>query len=445
MRLGKALALTLLLAAGAALVWLGGATVWAGQKEGRALAAWGPGGLDNAVAAYPKKETNAAAVALEKAVLPLGIDLRPRGAEPFDDPAGKDKESKGEWPRVRGDLTKWVTGEAERPEASVEPPPPAVAAFLAGHASEIGAIETSLVSGTAPDWAQDPSLLFAAPAPSLAGHLQLHTVLLGHALARAAAGDIPGADRALVASWNLAGPPRARVDIPARSIAFIATHLELGVLRKLATDPAPWRTRIASLDPRAWVRNGWTFEAWRIWRAGRRLQESAVAPPASSGGWLAGVAARPRERLAGAALLEGWHAMWSAAATAPVSDGDVRTLAETFESAAGRWAAPSMPSVLAAAGALRRADRLTLEMELTNKVFDIRARREPTGAWPASIPGIEASKAANVAWTYAVTAEGRASIATTRILNWPDRTPSLLGWVSEPPAAKKGAAKKKVR
>ena len=44
---------------------------------------------------------------------------------------------------------------------------------------------------------------------------------------------------------------------------------------------------------------------------------------------------------------------------------------------------------------------------------------------------------------YAVTAEGRASVATNRTLVWPDRATSILGWVSEPPAAKKAPAPKK--
>jgi hypothetical protein len=442
MRLVKALALTLLLAAGAALVWLGASTIWAAQRERRALAAWGPNGLEAAVAAIPKKETNAAAHDLEKAAHALGIDIRPRGGEaPVDEAPGMEKESKSEWGRTRAALTKWVTGEAERPEANVEPPPPAVAAFLAGHAGEIDAIEAALLSGPAPEWAQDASLLFAAPSPSLAGHLQLHTVLLGRALVRASAGDVAGADRVLVASWNLAAPERSRVDIPSRSIAFLATHLELGVLRKLATDPAPWRTRIGALEPRTWVTNGWTFEAWRVWKSGRRLQDAA--PAEASGGWLASLAARPRERLASASLVNGWRAMSEAAARSAVSDGDVVALAEAFEKGAGRWAAPSMPAILAAAGGIRRADRLSLEAELTGKVFEIRGKREPSGAWPAAIPGIEASKAPKVAWTYTVTGEGRASIATNRLLTWPDRASSLMGWVSEPPPAKKAAAPKR--
>ena len=442
MRLVRSLALTLLLAAGAGLVWLGVSTAWAARRESRALSAWSPNGLDAIIASFPKKETNAAAHDLEKAAHLLGFDLKPRGGEAaVDEAAGGEKESKTEWGRTRAALTKWMMGEAERPEANVEAPPPAVAAFLTGHAGEIDAIEAALVSGPAPEWAQDTSLLFAAPSPSLAGHLQLHTVLLGRALMRAAAGDVAGADRALLASWNFVAPQRARVEIPSRSIAFLATHLELGVLRKLATDPAPWRARIGALDPRAWVRNGWAFEAWRVWKAGRRLQDGT--PAAASGGWLASLAARPRERLAGASLVDGWRAMSEVAAKSAVSDGDAAALAEAFEKGAGRWAAPSMPAILAAAGGIRRADRLTLEAELTGKVFDVRGRREPSGTWPASIPGIEVSKAASVKWTYAVTAEGRASISTARILQWPDRAASILGWVSEPPAAKKTAPKRR--
>ena len=134
--------------------------------------------------------------------------------------------------------------------------------------------------------------------------------------------------------------------------------------------------------------------------------------------------------------------MTEAAVKSPVSDGDGASLADAFRVGMGRWAAAA-PPIPGLGAAWKRADRLALEAELTNKVFDIRAKRDPSGAWPASIPGIEASKAENVKWTYAVTAEGRASVATNRVLNWPDRWSSILGWVSEPPAAKTAPAPKK--
>ncbi len=443
MRLWKALALTVLLAAGAGLVWLAGSAVWAASREKQALDAWSALGspLQALAASFPKKETNAAAHELEKTALPLGIDLKPRGGEAPVEGPGMDKEGKSEWGRTRAALTKWMTTEAERPEANVEPPPPAVGAYLTGHGAEIDAIEGALVSGPAPEWAQDPGLLFAAPVPNMAGHLQLHSLLLARALARAAAGDAAGAERSVLASWNLAGPERQRPDVVSRSISWIATHLQLGVLRKGALDADAWRGRIAGWDARESVRRSWALEAWTIWQAARRRQQSGVYAGAPQGP-LAGLVARPGQRLEAAALLDGWRAMTEAAVKSPVSDGDGAFLAEAFRKGMGRWAAAA-PSVPNLASAWKRADRLALEAELTNKVFDIRARRGPSGAWPATIPGIEASKAENVKWTYAVTAEGRASVATNRILNWPDRAAAILGWVSEPPAAKKAPAPKR--
>ena len=79
------------------------------------------------------------------------------------------REEKTEWGRTRGALTKWATNEAERPEANVQAPPPEVAAWFLGHASELDAIEGALVAGPAPEWAADSSLLFAAPAPGMSG------------------------------------------------------------------------------------------------------------------------------------------------------------------------------------------------------------------------------------------------------------------------------------
>jgi hypothetical protein len=443
MRILKALAMTVLLAGGAGLVWLAGSAVWAFRGESRALAAWSELGspLSGDGAPLPKKETNPTARSLEKAALPLGIDLKarePSSVEP--EPPGMDREQKSESTRARLSLTKWATTEAERPEANIQAAPPEVAAWLTGHAAELDAIEGALVSGPAPEWAEDPSLLFAAPVPDMAGHMELHAILLGRALARAAGGDPAGAARALLASWNLAEPERRRVDVPSRSIAWIATHLELGVLRKLPVDAGPWRGRISGWDPREAVKRSWANEAWTTWKAARRRQAAGVYAGAPRGP-VERLFAGPAQRLEAAAFLDGWRAMTEAAVKSPVSDGDGAKLADAFRAGMGRWAgaAPQIPTL---AGAWKRADRLVLEAELTNRVFDVRAKRDPSGAWPASMPGLETSKGENVKWVYAVTPEGRASIASSRILSWPDRAASILGWVSEPPAMGKSAAKK---
>ena len=229
--------------------------------------------------------------------------------------------------------------------------------------------------------------------------------------------------------------------MPSRSIAWIATHLELGVLRKLAVNDAPWRARLAAWDPRESVRRSWALEAWTTWQAARRRQEAGVAEGATQGP-IARLLGAPGQRLEAAAFLDGWRAMTEAAMKSPVSDGDGAFLAEAFRAGMGRWAAAAPPNPMLAS-AWMRADRLLLEAELTNKVFDIRAKRDASGAWPAAIPGIEVSKAKNVSWKYAITADGRASIATNRLLTWPDRPASLMGWVSEPPAKKAPAGKKK--
>ena len=67
-----------------------------------------------------------------------------------------------------------------------------------------------------------------------------------------------------------------------------------------------------------------------------------------------------------------------------------------------------MPNYVAS---LVRLRDLIVAQELTAKVLQAKNARVPSGAWPASIAGIEESRCAGRSWNYSVTSDGTMTLA----------------------------------
>jgi hypothetical protein len=70
------------------------------------------------------------------------------------------------------------------------------------------------------------------------------------------------------------------------------------------------------------------------------------------------------------------------------------------------------------ANSIRRADRLIIDLELTERILEARIRRAALGRWPAAIPGLETSRMPGEHWSYFVGNDGRMTIYFSRELHW---------------------------
>lgn len=371
MRIGRTIGFLVLALLGAALVWLGAGSLKAARRERAAEAAWEAsfGPLGGLTARFPVRPTNESARTLENAARTLGIEMRPRGEQPDEEWS---RPRKTDWDGVRAPLEKWADTQAAKTEGLPEPPPAPVSAFFAAHAPALDAIEKTLLTGPAPEWAVDVSKLHAAPVPNLSGQMQLARVLVGRAEARAAAKDAR-AEESLRAAFALTGSLRGRPEIVSQLVSIAATRLELAAARRIPVDATAWRERLKTLDARAGMLLTWKREAWVQHEAAKRLREGRLRAGPLSG--RAAVLLRSwRDRVASAAYLDAWRAASEAAAKSAVEDAETKGLTEVFQAAlvqSGARAVPpeAMPNLV---GSWRRANVLALEIRKTDEALAAR-------------------------------------------------------------------------
>jgi hypothetical protein len=75
---------------------------------------------------------------------------------------------------------------------------------------------------------------------------------------------------------------------------------------------------------------------------------------------------------------------------------------------------------------VRRADRLMVDTELTDRVLQARELRAKLGSWPQEIPGFAASRMPNAHWIYAPAPDGKLRISLSRELRWEGGTGLIL-------------------
>lgn len=371
-----------------------------------------PGPLPDFAARYPRKETNPVARELETLAAAIGVDLTPgqqAGAHPS--PAARRAHDE-----ARPALNDWLVAELGRAEEPVEPPPEAVRAYLSSVRPGLDALAARLAEGPPPTWTEDVDLLFAAPLPNLLGHVNLSRLFAASALLRALDGEAD-ADRPLRAAWALSDPLRERPELISRLVHLADVRYVAGALRKVPAEPGPWRARLSTVDPRALVEECLLGEAWVVRELARRPSAGEIEGISTGAAWFA---ARPWLRLEASRLLEDHRRLVLAARNAPVTDGDPNAVARAAGLDGSRSSLWGL-DVVDVGSILRRADRLVVDLELTERLLlarDLRRAAGPDAPWPAQVEGSAPSRLAGASWTYSVEG-GRLTIALSRETAWP--------------------------
>jgi len=397
------------LAAGAA-VWILGGNAVAGKREREVSrsfeAVFGPRAA--LVAKYAFAASNAEAKKVEELTRAVGYNLAASKA-----PNGGSSSSVPEAERAA--VSAYVAAELARDDVAVEAPPPAVGAALASRRVALSALADALIAGEAPRWAYDASAWNEERlSPNGFGHVQVQRLLIAAALASVAQGEDVEAARWLEASWKLNEGFSSRPEIIAQLIAIAVARYEAAALRKIDANRSVWGPRLATMGSRTRLLEAFLLERLdpadghaRYWHAVRKERS-----------WwghnLLAVFEEPLERLSAAAGNKAWWRAMKAIRDGPAF-GEKASDPPPGNDATGLGIGFSMPNIR---DGFRRADRLALDAELTEKVLRAKAARAAAGAWPSPSAEIAASCFPGLGWNYRVDG-GTMTIALNRELPRP--------------------------
>ncbi len=346
---------------------------------------------------YPAVPNNPAAVALDGMTRPLGIRMMRR---PDDPPS---------WKGANEEQLKAVgaaMGAFEKPKGGAQPTlPPDVIAFLV-HANErLDGIVAHVVDGGPLVWEQDVRKGNGAPLPSLLGHRQLASLLLGRAWMSARAGRGAAADRALEASWRISASLLDRPDLIPLMVGASVSRMQHGVLRELPGVGSAWRQRMSERPFAARVPIALQTEAssWLLYTHGFwgvldvQYMEEAQPPP---GGWrtVPRFLTAPYIRLSVAGMSDALLGMTRTLRAERRCDRDMDAAADEVRDSMPRWniiGRIGTPSVIKAWALFKETD---LDRELTERVLLARAERAASGRWPAE--GGASQVCEGVSWDY---------------------------------------------
>jgi hypothetical protein len=358
------------------------AEVAASRAEG-AEADWRAafGDPNTLLASFARDDDNASAKRLESLVKPLGIELGEPTAQVATDARP---------------FSIYVSAESA---TRAGPPPHApspgdVRAFLETHRPELHAIVDELATNDPPAWKCDMSSIVPQLRGNLMGLRTLDLVLAADAIDQASSGHATEADRTMRAAWQLVRSGHDQPLLVNQLIAMALATIDTAVVRRLDVDAAAWRPRLADYDYAAGLVRAIESEAAVRVRANHASSMTARAFRAD--------------------YLDGMRADIAHMRTISLTD----PLEPTPDLDHLPVAAPgTIIAEIATAGfdrAWLAAHGVMLDLELTDRVLELRQLKAKTGRWPASMPDVASPQAPGAEWVYAVGPDGGISISLNR-------------------------------
>jgi hypothetical protein len=343
--------------------------------------------------AFPRQEDDEAAKQVVEMARSLGIDMaRPKPGAPISLPPEPYRS-------VAEAVGSYIATELVSPEDRTGPAPGVLRDFLEARVGELEALVVFLAGRREPPvWFSAVSLGPEAPIPNLLGQIRLQKLLIADCLYASHRGRPEDAERILLASWILNASIRDRADLISQLIGMGVARMQSGVARRLYLR-APWRDRFADHDYRASL-----LKALEVDAAGR----FSILPRGPS----------QSDRAMRADYLDLSRAYLMSLRDAPVADGRFVPAApeeQTGESPGNLLARIAMPNL---AEAVRRADRLMVDAELTDRILEARERKAIVGHWATEMPRDEASRMPGARWMYSVGSDGRLTVSLSRELKW---------------------------
>lgn len=380
----------------------------AASKERAVAKRWADTGLPIAdfIAKCPVQEDSPAAVALDASALKLGFSLRTNDAKSV--PASRAKA----WEAVSALAGKYPQL-LESPQPPMAAPPEPLARFLSENAAVIQDIREKL-HAEVPRWRMDLRKGFGYELPNLLGQLDLTRVLVSDCLAARAVGENARALDDLDAAWRLSEGLSERPELISQLIVIAMRKILVVAIRSLDGAPPIWQERLRSWNPERGLVSSFQAEAsmWGAVLNNKNLDWTLGRDPSMLSRFQETLG-RPYLRLSMASTQEcELHMVQIFLKTGLcASEEAINHAGESSLEEIPRWNIIGGIAIPNLSNAWLRVKYLRIQMELTQKVLELKTVRDAHGAWPVQVPGIEKSFCPQEHWTYTVMPDGTMSIA----------------------------------
>lgn len=414
---------------------------------------------------FPKAEPNDAALKLAASLAKVGFDGAGASFSPVDrsiksraDFRSSEDDRKA-FEEIRQELTQYLNAEISKPNDTINPPSEKLQRYLASKQTALAKLRQQvLINNEVPHWGTDISWILEgdpmASGPAYLSLADIQKVLALDILEKYRKGQTQAAAEMLEVSWQINQSLTESPLLIGQLVALIGAKYPAGVMRKVDRLPVQWQQRLLEHDYRESILTSlqgeylYTFKfsqdfLWKhSWSSILEKLSSILkdigAP--SDEGILSLLRTEPNYPRTLEDKILDWtlsHVLvWFKPAIKPY----IRFCAiDTYQVYKRSLLASRQQNVCASDSApakdfawwnyigrtstnfpsqISKAAKSMLDLELTQKILQVKALAAKTGKWPASVPEMKSSICPGAKWLYRVAPDGTMSISFSEKPKW---------------------------
>lgn len=378
------------------------------------------------IARFPKTEANNSAWKLRELSAKLGI-YSLMGTKESTQRFPTSEKDKNAYDKIQNALSYYLQAQLEKPNNQIDVPSEKLRRYLTSNAANLAAIRTHVINSEIPHWEIDieNNLQPTKPLPSFLSLINFHKIFLLDALEKSRLGKNKEALDMLEVSWKLNQSVRERPEFIAQLIAIMIDRQQVGVLRKIPGLPTHWQERLRHIITQGYRQSFWISLEAEVWMNSEGIKRYGLFFPSLDGTdsqlvWskVLKPLTQPYDRFSAID-----YAQKTRTAIAKLSKQDFCSLDpnSTNQQLQTSFAGWNYLAPIAASSLLnqrRKVDKLVIDIELTQKILQVKEIASKTGSVPKQISGIESSTCGNSKWSYKISPDGTMSISLLNQPSW---------------------------
>jgi hypothetical protein len=328
---------------------------------------------------------------------------------------------------IRAELGDYLDAQISQPNDNFAPIPDKLRQYLIDNAEDIESIRKHLLNNEIPLWQRDITPIvegdYTFPLPSYLNLVNLQKVILLDVLEKNSRGQVKQAAEMLEVSWNLNQSLRNDYYLISQLVVLIMGRYSTGVIRKLEYLPVEWQQHLLEHDYHQSVLISLETEFLSGFNF---MQNLHLYPPGEVWG-------TPEDFLLGLILKLPILKPYRRFSAIDTYNIQIKLLAEykqhniclsdsaastTIDTTPAWWNISGQTIAPAFFNGHHRATQYMLDLELTQKILQVKALAAKTGKWPQSVPNIESEICPSVEWVYQVSPDGTMSISLSEQPEW---------------------------